>query len=65
LENSAKPYKIIRVNFHVFQHPVDVRTRYLYQNVCYEPEQKGDYIDLVMTESGKQVPKVRKYIKLG
>ena len=30
-------------------------------HVSYGPEQKGEYIDLVMTESGKQVPKVRKY----
>ena len=33
-------------------------------HVSYGPEQKGEYIDLVMTVSGKQVPKVRKYIKL-
>ena len=30
-------------------------------HVSYGPEQKGETIDLVMTESGKQVPKVRKY----
>jgi hypothetical protein len=33
-------------------------------HVSYGPEQKGEYIDLVVTESGRQVPKVRKYIKL-
>ena len=32
-------------------------------HVSYGPEQKGEYIDLVMTESGKQVPKIKKYIK--
>jgi hypothetical protein len=32
-------------------------------HVSYGPEQKGEYIDLVMTNSGNQVPKIRKYIK--
>jgi hypothetical protein len=32
-------------------------------HVSYGPEQKGEYIDLVMTESGKQVPKIKKYFK--
>ena len=32
-------------------------------HVSYGPEQKGEYIDLVMTESGRQVPKIKKYIK--
>jgi DNA phosphorothioation-associated putative methyltransferase len=30
-------------------------------HVSYGPEQKGEYIDLVMTEAGRQVPKLRKY----
>ena len=30
-------------------------------HVSYGPEQKGEAIDLVMTEKGRQVPKVRKY----
>jgi hypothetical protein len=29
-------------------------------HVSYGPEQKGGYIDLVLTESGRQVPKKRK-----
>jgi DNA phosphorothioation-associated putative methyltransferase len=29
-------------------------------HVSYGPEQKGEYIDLVMTEAGRQEPKVRK-----
>ena len=29
-------------------------------HVSYGPEQKGEYIDLVMTESGRQVPRIRK-----
>ena len=33
-------------------------------HVSYGSEQKGEYIDLVMTESGRQIPKIRKYIKL-
>ncbi|MFU8789527.1 MAG: hypothetical protein ACNA7G_10885 [Methylobacter sp.] len=33
-------------------------------HVSYGPEQKGEYIDLVMTESGRQVPKVRKTNKI-
>jgi len=32
-------------------------------HVSYGPEQKGEYIDLVMTESGRQVPKIKKYFK--
>ncbi len=28
-------------------------------HVSYGPEQKGEYIDLVMTETGRQVPKIR------
>ncbi len=28
-------------------------------HVSYGPEQKGEYIDLVMTESGRQVPRIR------
>ena len=32
-------------------------------HVSYGPEQKGEYIDLIMTKSGNQVPKVKKYIK--
>jgi DNA phosphorothioation-associated putative methyltransferase len=34
-------------------------------HVSYGPEQKGEYIDLVMTESGRQVPYSHKTAKLG
>jgi hypothetical protein len=30
-------------------------------HVSYGPEHKGEYIDLVMSETGRQVPKVRRY----
>jgi DNA phosphorothioation-associated putative methyltransferase len=30
-------------------------------HVSFGPEQKGEYIDLVMTETGRQVPKLRKH----
>ena len=30
-------------------------------HISYGPEQKGEYVDLVITDKGRQVPKVRKY----
>ena len=30
-------------------------------HVSYGPEQKGEYIDLVMTENGVQIPKIHNY----
>ena len=33
-------------------------------HVSYGAEKKGEYIDLVMTESGKQVPRKRDYSRV-
>jgi hypothetical protein len=32
-------------------------------HVSFGPEQKGEYIDMVITINGKQIPKARKYKK--